>query len=56
MEKTQLKVMLAELYKDFWTEEEQMHGYEYNELSFSPGAFLHWLGKAAPSEGAMDQD
>lgn len=43
MDKTELKKMLAELYKDFWEQEEKIHGYNYNELSFSAEAFLSWL-------------
>ncbi len=43
MEKGEFKKMLAELYQDFWRQEEKKHGYEYNELSFSPNAFLRWI-------------
>lgn len=45
MEKAELKVMLAALYKDFWEQEEKIHGYEYNEQSFSADTFLRWLTK-----------
>lgn len=43
MNKDELRTLLAELYADFWAEEQKKHGYVYNELSFSPDAFLRWL-------------
>jgi hypothetical protein len=45
MEKENLRKLLAELYSDFWQEEEKIHGYAYNEHSFSTEAFLRWLSK-----------
>lgn len=55
MEKNEFRRMLAELYRDFWEEEEKKHGYNYNELSFSANAFLRWLGQH-PKETITNKD
>ena len=46
MNKEELRELLAELLRDFWAEEEEIHGYHYNEHSFSVNAFLRWLSKS----------
>ncbi len=46
---------LAELYRDFWEEEEKKHGYAYNELSFSAEAFLRWILKPTKVIPSLDK-
>lgn len=43
MTKEEFRNMLRELHKQFWEEESKIHGYSYNELSFSADAFMRWL-------------
>lgn len=49
MPKEKMRKLLAELYQDFWEEEQEKHGYRYNELSFSADSFLRWLGRGKPT-------